>query len=164
MKLSKVIRLGEQLIIQSKIKMRGNTMADVCIKENVREMVSTRNGKREEVTGRLFACLDEDNTILIGYAKLHRDLDCPKKDFRDYVVKERAFTLKTRLADVKVVREHGQIILVSEDTLGSVIKERRLPFVISDALPGFLVRAKKYFQQGTLVSWAAEILAAMPTA
>lgn len=134
------------------------------IKEFVREEIKNRNGKRVvEVTGALYATLDpEDGTLLISYAKLHRDLDQPCKNFQNTMLEDRAQVWKYRLANDKAVFYKGQITFirkVGED----IISEKRIPYAVTQVLPLFIRRAQRYFQGAPLVSWAVQVLEAFPT-
>ena len=134
------------------------------IKEFVREEIKNRNGKRViEVTGALFATLDpEDGTLLISYAKLHRQLDQPSKSFENMVLEDRAQVWKYRLANDRVLFYKGQLTFVR--TVGDeIISEKRIPYAVTQVLPLFIRRAQRYFQGAPLVSWAGKVLESFPT-
>ena len=130
------------------------------IKEFVREEVKTRNGKRVlEVVGALYARLAMDGTLLISYVKLNRQRDNADKDFENNVLFQRAMAWKSRLAEDQVIFTGGQIVLVRPGVLiKGVAKVKRIPYLISQALPHFINRALKYYQGAPLVGWAAKVL------
>ena len=134
------------------------------IKEFVREEVKNRNGKRViEVTGALFATLDpEDGTLLISYAKLHRKLDQPSKGFQKWMLEDRAWRWKYRLAYDKVLFYKGQLTIIRK-VGDEIVSEKRIPYAVTQVLPLFIRRAQRYFQNAPLVSWAAQVLESFPT-
>jgi len=158
-------------------------MADVCLKEYVRKSIKNRNGVRQLTpVGILYACV-ENGEILVGYAKQnqkkekifneHGEVVSTRKLERTYnkeemvrIATERAYTLAHRLEGMEVAEEGSTWFLADPKAIEvtdyeELHKARVFPYDIMDALPAFLVRCEKYFQQARLTPWAAKIRAAM---
>jgi hypothetical protein len=142
-------------------------MADVCLKEYVRKEIKNRNGVRQLTpVGILYACV-ENGEILVGYAKQNRKLDkFYDKEEMVRIALERAHILAYRLRNMEVAEQGSTWFLAEPEPIEvtdyeEIHKARVFPYDIMDALPAFLVRCEKYFQQAKLTPWAAKIRAAM---